>query len=57
MVTGAAFQLVRGQGPGLTLLLGGNYGTTAQVITGGAAPNPQPSPGFTARKASQNICT
>jgi LCP family protein required for cell wall assembly len=57
MVTGAAFRLVGGHGPGLTLLLGSNYGTTAQAITSGAAPNPQPSPSFTARKASQNICT
>lgn len=56
-ISGAAFQRVHGHGPGLTLLLGGNYGTTAQVITPGTTPNPQPSASFKARKASQNICT
>ena len=56
MVTGAAFQRV-GHGPALTLLLGGNYGTTAQAVTSGSAPNPQPSSHFKARKASQGICT
>jgi LCP family protein required for cell wall assembly len=56
-ITGAAFQRAGGHGPALTLLLGGNYGTTAQVIVGAATPSPQPSSGFTARKASQDICT
>jgi hypothetical protein len=56
MITGAAFQRV-GHGPALTLLLGGNYGTTAQAVTSGAAPEPQPSSHFKARKASQGICT
>jgi LCP family protein required for cell wall assembly len=56
-VSGAAFQRVGGHGPGLVLLLGGNYGTTAQAVTSASTPNPQPSPSFTARKASQNICT
>jgi LCP family protein required for cell wall assembly len=56
-ISGAAFQRVHGHGPGVTLLLGGNYGTTAQVITPGTTPNPQPSASFKPRKASQNICT
>jgi LCP family protein required for cell wall assembly len=56
MITGAAFQRV-GHGPALTLLLGGNYGTTAQAVTSGSTPNPQPSARFKARKASQGICT
>jgi LCP family protein required for cell wall assembly len=56
-ISGAAFQRVGSHGPALALLLGGNYGTTAQVRTGTATPNQQPSPSFTARKASQNICT
>lgn len=55
-ITGAAFQRV-GHGPALALLLGGNYGTTAQASTGGSTPGPQSSPGFTARKASQRSCT
>jgi LCP family protein required for cell wall assembly len=56
MITGAAFQRVA-HGPALTLLLGGNYGTTAQAVTSGAVPDPQPSSHFKARKASQGICT
>ena len=55
-ITGAAFQRV-GHGPAVTLLLGGNYGTTAQAVTSGTTPNPQPSSHFKARKASQGICT
>jgi LCP family protein required for cell wall assembly len=55
-ITGAAFQRV-GHGPALALLLGGNYGTTAQASTSGSTPGPQSSPGFTARKASQRSCT
>ena len=54
-ITGAAFQRV-GHGPALALLLGGNYGTTAQASTSGSTPGPQSSPGFTARKASQRSC-
>jgi hypothetical protein len=56
-VSGAAFQRVASRGPALTLLLGGNYGTTAQAISGVSAPAAQPSPGFTDRKASQHVCT
>jgi LCP family protein required for cell wall assembly len=57
-ITGAGFQRVGGRhGPALTLLIGSNYGTTAQLKTGGTTPAAQPSPGFKARKASQNICT
>jgi LCP family protein required for cell wall assembly len=55
-VSGAAFERV-GHGPALALLLGGNYGTTAQATTAGNTPNSQPSPRFSPRKASQNICT
>ncbi len=55
-ITGAAFQRV-GHGPPVTLLLGGNYGTTAQAVTSGTTPDPQPSSHFKARKASQGICT
>jgi hypothetical protein len=57
MVSGAAFQLVSGHGSGLTLVLGGNYGTTAQVITAGTTPGTQPAASFSARNASQGICT
>jgi LCP family protein required for cell wall assembly len=57
MVPGAAFQLVSGRGAGLTLVLGGNYGTTAQVITAGTTPATQPVASFSARNASQGICT
>ena len=53
----AAFQRVASRGPALTLLLGGNYGTTARAISGVSAPAAQPSPGFTDRKASQHVCT
>jgi LCP family protein required for cell wall assembly len=56
-VTGAAFQRVGRHGPALTLLLGGNYGTTAQASTGVPTPATQPSPGLSARKASQHVCT
>jgi LCP family protein required for cell wall assembly len=56
-VRGAAFQRVAKRGPALALLLGGNYGTTAQASTGGPAPVAQTSPGFTARQASQRVCT
>ena len=55
-VSGAAFQRVAKRGPALALLLGGNYGTTAQAISGASAPAAQPSPGVTARKASQRAC-
>ncbi len=37
-VSGAAFQRVGGRGPALALLLGGNYGTTAQADVGQGAP-------------------
>ncbi len=56
-VTGAAFQRVGRHGPALTLLLGGNYGTTAQASAGVPTPAAQPSPGLSARKASQHVCT
>ena len=54
-VTGAAFQRAGRHGPPLVLLLGGNYGTTAQVDTGAAAPA-APPPTLNTRKASQRTC-
>jgi len=72
-VTGAAFQQVSRQRRALILLLGSNYGTTAQASTGATAqastgataqastgattPALQPSAGLSARKASQHVCT
>ncbi len=56
-ISGAAFQRVGSHGPALSLVLGGNYGTTAVAKTNVTAPAPQPSPSFSARKASQRVCT
>jgi LCP family protein required for cell wall assembly len=51
---GAALQQVPGTGSPLTLLLGSDYGSTANA---GSSASPQPSPDFSPRTASQNICT
>jgi hypothetical protein len=45
---------------GVTLVLGGNYGTTATVAAPAASVPPSPQPTAStlhARKASQGICT
>ena len=59
-ISGAAFQQVSSVVHGVTLVLGGNYGTTATVAAPAASvsPSPQPTPStLHARKASQGICT
>jgi LCP family protein required for cell wall assembly len=59
-ISGAAFQQVSSLAHGVTLVLGGNYGTTATVVTPATsvAPSPQPTTAtLHARKASQGICT
>jgi len=55
-VTGAAIEEVPGTSPRLTLVLGADYGTTAQVSESSQAATPTPSPSFSSRTASQNIC-
>jgi len=57
-VPGAALQQVPGTNTALTLLLGGDYGSTVYATSPSApAPTPQPSASFTPRTANQNICT
>ncbi|MEP7026501.1 MAG: LCP family protein, partial [Actinomycetota bacterium] len=59
-VSGAAFQQIAGAGHSVTLVLGGNYGTTATLVTPATATSPDPQTTPTtlhARKSSQGICT
>jgi LCP family protein required for cell wall assembly len=59
-ISGAAFQQVSSVTRGVTLVLGGNYGTTATVATPATSVSPSPQPTTAtlhARKASQGICT
>ncbi len=56
-VPGAGLQEVPGSAAAVTLVLGGDYGTTAYVTTPSApAPAAQPSASFAPRTANQNIC-
>ena len=55
-IPGSAVQEVPGTGSRLVLLLGSNYGTTTQTEGTEQATTPTPSPSFTSRTASQNIC-
>ena len=55
-VPGSAVQEVPGTSDRLVLLLGSNYGTTTQTAGTGQAVTPTPSPSFSSRTASQNIC-
>ena len=55
-IPGSAVQEVPGTSSPLVLLLGSNYGTTTQTEGTEQATTPTPSPSFTSRTASQNIC-
>ncbi len=55
-VPGAGIRQVSGTGTGLTLVLGSNYGTTAQAVSTPQSATPTPSPSITSRTATQNIC-
>ncbi len=55
-VPGSAVEEVPGTSSRLVLLLGSNYGTTTQTEGTGQATSPTPSPSFSSRTASQNIC-
>jgi len=55
-VPGAAMQKVAGTGTALTLVLGSNYGTTAQAVSAPRSAAPAPSPSISSRTATQNIC-
>jgi LCP family protein required for cell wall assembly len=59
-ISGAAFQQVSSVTHGVTLVLGGNYGTTATVVTPPTSVSPSPqatAPTLHTRKGSQGICT
>ncbi len=55
-VPGSAIQEVPGTSDRLVLLLGSNYGTTTQTEGTAQSTTPTPSPSFSSRTASQNIC-
>ena len=55
-VPGSAVEEVPGTSGRLVLLLGSNYGTTTQTEGTGQQTTPTPSPSFSSRTASQNIC-
>src|ERR1039457_5239020 len=55
-VPGSAIQEVPGTSDRLVLLLGSNYGTTTQTEGTAQSTTPAPSPSFSSRTASQNIC-
>jgi len=55
-VPGSAIQEVPGTSDRLVLLLGSNYGTTTETAGSTQAASPTPSPSFSSRTASQNIC-
>jgi LCP family protein required for cell wall assembly len=57
-VPGAGLRQVPGTGAALTLVLGSNYGTTADAAgPSGPVPAPEPLASFAPRAASQDICT
>jgi len=55
-VPGAVVELVPGTSHRVTLVLGSDYGSTAQASEATQASAPTPSPSISARTASQNIC-
>jgi hypothetical protein len=55
-VPGSAIQEVPGTSDRLVLVLGSNYGTTTQTAGTAQSTTPTPSPSFSSRTASQNIC-
>ena len=55
-VPGSGIRQVSGTGTGLTLVLGSNYGTTAQAVSTPQSATPTPSPSISSRTATQNIC-
>ncbi|HUY51935.1 MAG TPA: LCP family protein [Streptosporangiaceae bacterium] len=55
-IPGSAILQVPGTGSTLTLVLGSDYGTTAHAVGAAQAATPTPSPSFSSRTASQNIC-
>ena len=55
-VPGAGIRQVPSAGAGLTLVLGSNYGTTAQAVSTPQSATPTPSPSISSRTATQNIC-
>jgi LCP family protein required for cell wall assembly len=55
-VPGSAIQEVPGTSDRLVLLLGSNYGTTTDTAGTAQSTTPTPSPSFSSRTASQNIC-
>ena len=55
-VPGSGIRQVSGTGTGLTLVLGSNYGTTAQAASTPQSVTPTPSPSISSRTATQNIC-
>jgi hypothetical protein len=55
-VPGSAIQEVPGTSDRLVLVLGSNYGTTTQTAGTTQSATPTPSPSFSSRTASQNIC-
>jgi LCP family protein required for cell wall assembly len=55
-VPGSAIQEVPGSSDRLVLVLGSNYGTTTQTAGTTQSATPTPSPSFSSRTASQNIC-
>ena len=55
-VPGSAVQEVPGTSDQLVLVLGSNYGTTTQTAGTTQSATPTPSPSFSSRTASQNIC-
>ncbi len=55
-VPGSAVEEIPGTSSRLVLVLGSNYGTTTQTEGTGQATSPTPSPSFSSRTASQNLC-
>ncbi len=55
-VPGAVMEQVPGTSPRLTLVLGSDYNITTQSTQASQAAVPTPSPSFSSRTASQNIC-
>jgi LCP family protein required for cell wall assembly len=55
-VPGSAIQQVPGTSDRLVLVLGSNYGTTTETAGTAQSTTPTPSPSFSSRTASQNIC-
>jgi LCP family protein required for cell wall assembly len=55
-VPGAVIEQVPGSSPRLTLVLGSDYSSTSQASESTQSVAPTPSPSFSSRTASQNIC-